>query len=283
MSIYLTGDIHGDVEKRFFSWNAPWQPRNEPGSLCSSWLEHWLPSSKNDTLIILGDFGVLWYDKEDLERRFCEELHLLKLLDKLGCTVLFLDGNHENHPRLKSLPTVRLFGAPAGKVENAERVFHLRRGEIYEIEGKSFFVMGGATSVDRARRIPGSSWWPGENVTAAELRHGLDNLFSHGNSVDYVLTHTAPLHISLEMFPDERGEPQFEDPTAEKLEKVFKRIAFKQWFFGHMHVNRIIQSDPRFVALFDRIVDLDRLDEAELPLTGEVCATRFERKFLPFR
>ncbi|MBP3837448.1 MAG: metallophosphoesterase [Pyramidobacter sp.] len=78
MSVYLTGDIHGDVLKRFHEW---------------------LPQSQDDVVIILGDFTVLWCSESDTERRLEEEKPKLELLDKLGCTVLFLDGNHENHPQ----------------------------------------------------------------------------------------------------------------------------------------------------------------------------------------
>ena len=259
MSIYLTGDTHGHADGRFrYDW--PW------------YLD---PLRPDDVVIILGDFGLLW---EPDEGNWEEELSL-DSLGSFGSTFLFIDGNHENHDRLKKLETVRLFGAPAGKV--SEHVFHLRRGEIYEIEGKTFFCMGGATSIDRRHRHEGTSWWPEENVSREELQHGLNNLKRHGNTVDYILTHTPPRHIGLEMFPRERDDPHYADPTAEKLDTVLRRTEFKQWFFGHMHFNCVIQSDPRFVSLFDRVIrlgDPKNEDENMLPKRGEICPTRAQRR-----
>ena len=259
MNIYLTGDVHGCVEERFrYDW--PW------------YLE---PLRPDDVVIILGDFGLLWYPHEG----DWEEKHSLGILSSFGSTFLFIDGNHENHDRLKALETVQIFSAPAGKV--SERVFHLRRGEIYEIEGRTFFCMGGATSIDRRRRHEGTSWWPQENVSKEEFRHGLDTLKNRGNAVDYILTHTPPRHIGLEMFPRERDDPHFADPTADRLETVYRRCAFKRWFFGHMHFNCVIESDPRFVALFDRVIRLGdprNDDDKILPKRGKICPTRAQRR-----
>ena len=59
-------------------------------------------------------------------------------------------------------------------------------------------------------------------MSKEEFQHGLDNLKRHGNTVDYVLTHTPPRHIGLEMFPRERDDPHYADPTAEKLDTVLR-------------------------------------------------------------
>ncbi|MBP3836167.1 MAG: hypothetical protein J6E31_03645, partial [Pyramidobacter sp.] len=69
-------------------------------------------------------------------------------------------------------------------------MFHLRRGQVYEIEGKSFFCMGGAMSIDKEWHTEGESWWPGENITTDDMRRGVEALEKRGNKVDYVLTHT---------------------------------------------------------------------------------------------
>jgi hypothetical protein len=36
------------------------------------------------------------------------------------------------------------------------------RGEVYNIEGNSIFVMGGGYSLDKDFRTEGVSWWPQE-------------------------------------------------------------------------------------------------------------------------
>ena len=226
MSVYLTGDIHGDVS-RFTSYTG---------------------LKKDDVVIVLGDFGVLWLWEGSTTVREAKEKPKLDVLDCLGCTVCFLDGNHENFDRLEALEIVKLFGAPAGKV--TDHVYHLLRGEIYDIEGKSYFCMGGAASIDQDQRIEGVSWWPQENVTYSEMRYGLKNLAERKNKVDYILTHTPPQSILKLMLNKAQNTKRFRDPTAVMLDQLRETVSFKKWYFGHMHEDGIMNCDPRFVALF---------------------------------
>ena len=47
--------------------------------------------TKNDYVIILGDFGLLWENTpSELEKE------LLDFYNNFGCPILWLDGNHEN-------------------------------------------------------------------------------------------------------------------------------------------------------------------------------------------
>ena len=94
-----------------------------------------------------------------------------------------------------------------------DKVILLERGQIFNIEGHTFFTFGGAASHDipggaldrndpefeiklkeRRRdwipyRIIGESWWPQELPTEQELQTGLDNLAKVDFTVDYVITH----------------------------------------------------------------------------------------------
>ena len=80
-----------------------------------------------------------------------KERKWLKWLNKQKWTTLFADGNHECFPRLNSYPVKEWHG---GKVhEILPKVLHLMRGEIFELEGKSIFVMGGASSHDRGPAV----------------------------------------------------------------------------------------------------------------------------------
>ena len=77
MSIRVTGDCHGNFT-RFSSENFP-----EGKEL-----------TKNDYIIILGDWGGIWSQTENKN-----ENHWLKWLDEKPWTTLFIDGNHENYDR----------------------------------------------------------------------------------------------------------------------------------------------------------------------------------------
>ena len=120
--IYVTGDCHGNFA-RFEQKHFPEQAN----------------MTKDDTVIITGDFGGVWFgDSRDDET--------LDWLERLPFTLVFVCGNHENYDALERYPVVEWHG---GKVHHIRpHVLHLMRGQIFELEGHRFFTMGGAKSHD---------------------------------------------------------------------------------------------------------------------------------------
>ena len=93
---------------------------------------------RDDYIIVCGDFG-FWSDTP-------EEEYWLDWLEKKPFTILWVDGNHENFTRLNELPVHEWHG---GKVHFIRpHVIHLMRGQLHNIEGNTFFTMGGAQSHD---------------------------------------------------------------------------------------------------------------------------------------
>jgi len=205
--IHITGDTHGTFDFRFGK----------------------IDCEKGDHIIILGDFGFLWEQKETkAERQALEELK------SIGIDVLFIDGNHENFSRLNSLPLRNLFGNLVGVVDKG--IYHLRRGNIYCIEGKSFFCMGGAASIDRDIRIEGLSWWKEETHSREEIDNALENLKKACYKMDYMLTHSAPGTLKSMLLRNNN----FLDPTEGFFEQLANTVDFKLWLFGHYHIDRRI-------------------------------------------
>ena len=92
MSIWITGDIHGNPN-RFSIDSFPEQKE----------------MTKKDFVICLGDFGLVWnYRGESKTERFW-----LDWLNHKAFTTLFIDGNHDNFDRLDSYPVEEWHG---GKV-----------------------------------------------------------------------------------------------------------------------------------------------------------------------
>ena len=114
-------------------------------------------------------------------------------------------------------------------------IFMLKRGELYEIEGKKIFAMGGAYSTDRWMRIPYQSWWPQELPDNEEYHHAIDTLEQAGKIVDIVITHTAPQTIirMLGHVPD----PHDLELTG-FLEWMMHEVHFRKWYFGHWHTDQ---------------------------------------------
>lgn len=149
---FVTGDTHGRIDvHKLNAYNFPVQK----------------DLSRDDYVIICGDFGFVWAnDKEDMWWQ--------KWLADKPFTTLFCDGNHENHDLLAQYPVSEWNG---GKVHFVQpNVIHLMRGQVYDIAGKKFFVMGGAASHDKELRKEGESWWPNEMPSDEEYAEAERNL-----------------------------------------------------------------------------------------------------------
>lgn len=205
--IYITGDTHGKIDfqrlKEYFSN---------------------IYVSEKDVLIILGDAGIVWSQKD------CYIFDY----SMLGLTILFIDGNHENFTLLNRFPIVTKFGAKAHRLN--ENIYHVKRGEILKINGKTFFCLGGATSIDKHLRKEGVSWWNEENISEEDILNSKINLQKVNYRVDYVLTHAGPSSIVYWMFKHPA------DRNTMILEELLCKLKFKEWFFGHYHEDRAYKN-----------------------------------------
>lgn len=249
MSVYITGDTHGQTDNdKLYSKNF-----DEGKSL-----------TKDDLVIICGDFGLLWKNIPDKE-----ELYWTKWYNEKPWTTLFVDGNHENHYRLSQLSIIEKFGGKVSVISDS--IFHLKRGEIYTINGKTFFCMGGAKSVDD-ERVEGISIWREEIPCYSEMDYAIKNLEKYDNKVDYIIAHTFPrqiiakLALALKVDISQMHENEinkfvnnftedlykrFLDPTARFLSEVCSRVQFERYFGGHFHVDMIFD---KYTILFDDII-----------------------------
>jgi hypothetical protein len=230
--IYVTGDTHGELDISKLS--------------AKRWPEG-ITLTKNDYLIIAGDFGLLWDNVPSKK-----ELYWTEWLTNKPWTTLFVDGNHENHVRLQALPREEKFGGIVGKVNDS--IYHLRRGEIYVIDNNKIFTFGGAYSIDKPNRIQGISWWPEEMPSYAETSYALEKLYEHQYSVDYIIAHNCPTTIA-EVYIRFRGMglEGKRDTAASFLEHAVSTTEFKKFYFGHWHDN---WQYGKYRMLYEDIVKL---------------------------
>ena len=250
--IYVTGDTHGDFRR-----------------LSTSRFPKQKSMTRNDFVIICGDFGGVWNDSP-------EERYWLNWLNDKPFTTLFVDGNHENHVRLRTeFPIQKFAGGDIRLIRS--NIFYLQRGEVYEIDGKKFFCFGGASSHDirdgivdpnefpseealkrelwwrrmtgQQYRVKGVSWWPEELPSDEEMQHGIEVLESNGNRVDYVITHCLPQEVasvfSMGLYQSDRLTMYFNKLLHDGLQ-------FERWFCGHYHVDRRVMG--KFDILYESIV-----------------------------
>lgn len=246
--IYITGDTHSNFD-RFELENFSIQTE----------------MTKNDYVIICGDFGGVWTFEEESSR----EKYWLDWLNTRNFTTLFVDGNHENFTRLyNDYPVEEWHGGKVHKIRDF--VLHLMRGEIFDIDGKRFFAFGGAKSHDiqdgilnldeeeriyeyRKRgayfRIRDFSWWDLELPTEEEMKNGLSNLEKINYRVDYIISHCCPTSIQTILNPSYK-----KDHLTDYLQEISEKCNFKKWYFGHYHDYRQVNSE--FILLYEDIVPL---------------------------
>ena len=251
--IYVTGDTHGDFA-RFAEGRFPKQK----------------DMTKDDYIIICGDFGGVWNDS-------AEQADMLDWLNERPFTTLFITGNHENYDLLETYPVDDWHG---GKVQFIrEHVIHLMRGQVFTIEDKTFFTMGGAACHDiyngvldmddpefkskyqrlrNARkffRINHLSWWEQELPTESEIDAAREALCAHGKKVDYILSHCAPTELQKEIQAKIGDHTHPENALTSFLQWVYDECEFKHWYCGHYH--QPMDITHCFHVVYENIVRLN--------------------------
>lgn len=221
--IYVTGDMHGIIS-RFDD------PRLNK-------------LKKGDTLIVCGDFGFLWDGSK-------EEMNVLKKLSKKKYNIGFVDGTHENFDMLSKLKIKKWNG---GKVHQiSENIFHLMRGQIFTIDNKKIFTMGGGESPDIEIRFEMNTWSEMEIPTRDELVEGVDNLQKVGGKVDIIISHEPPAQIKDFLLLQTQNAASITAINT-YLEDVSRTCEFKHWYFGSLHMDKFI-SDTH-ICVFRNIID----------------------------
>lgn len=258
MSIYITGDLHGDFSR----------------ILNNNELDNML--SKSDYLIVLGDVGLIFDARPTIRERM-----IIEKISRKNYSFVFISGNHDNEERLDQKPVDEWNGGNAHIIkkrkDGSPAIIHLMRGQSYNIEGKSFFSFGGAAcheknlivldrksssySVDKRKldkngsfyRIEGVDYWSRCLASEEELSEGIRQICKVG-SVDYVLTHCAPTQIQTMIY---NGDDTWTDVQTEYLQTILDtpNFSFKRWFFGHYHQNQEYEEGA-FQCVYDDVIKL---------------------------
>ena len=218
--IFITGDTHGNYD--FDKLKVLMQKE----------------LTFNDYLIICGDVAICWSVKE--------LPYFLNLYRQLGCTIFFVDGNHENFDMLNSFPLVEYKGAIMHQID--EHIFHILRGEILNLDGTKFLCIGGACSIDKLYRTINVSWWKEEEITNHDIDNAISNLEKVNYEVDYVITHCIDTKTIIKSLGYRR------DVCTDQLTFVDKIVKYKMWYCGHYHIDKLLSHNKR--CLYQEIVEL---------------------------
>ena len=201
--------------------------------------------SEGDTLIVCGDFGFVW-DGSAREKKILEYLGSRKY------NVCFIDGTHENFDLLEKC---RMTVWNGGKVHRVSgNLFHMMRGQIFNIEGYRIFTFGGGESTDREMRTEHISWWKEEMPTPAELEEGAKAIDEVDCDVDFIITHEPPSIVKSTMLL-RAGETDSVNKLNGYFEQLNRVCKFRHWYFGSMHEDRIITNVH--TAVFEDVIPIN--------------------------
>ena len=148
------------------------------------------------------------------------------------------------------------------------------RGQVYDICGKRFFTMGGASSHDiqdgilepddpefkkkfrqlekrnAMFRVNHRFWWAEELPSEAEYQEARANLDRVGWEVDYIISHCCPSSIQY-IFS---GGLYKKDALTNFFDEIRQRCRFRYWFFGHYHENMVLEK--KYAMLYEQIIKL---------------------------
>lgn len=222
--IYVTGDMHGDY--KIFSQ------------------KNFKNIKDGDTLIICGDFGFIWSGDS-------KEKKTLDKLAKKKYNICFVDGTHENFDLLNQYPVVNFAGGKAHKIR--DNIFHMMRGQIFEIEGEVIFTMGGGESPDIDLRLGNEIWSELESPSREEMREGANNLEKYKFRVDYIITH-EPAQKIKNFLKLKDNEALLVSGLNAYFQELSTSCDYTRWFFGSLHEDKFVSSSQ--IAVFRNLVNL---------------------------
>ena len=227
---FLTGDTHGNF--------------NRIDYFCKRF-----ETSKEDILCILGDAGINYYlNKKD---------YMLKqVLQDMPITFFCIHGNHEERPfNISTYITKKWNGGTVYYEEEFPNILFAKDGEIYNINGKSILVIGGAYSVDKEYRLlKGWSWFKDEQPNKEIVKY-IEKQITKQRHFDIVLTHTCPIKTEpRHMFLPFIDQSKVDKTTELLLQRIADWITFDNWYFGHFHGH---WDNGKYHMLFEDYVEVE--------------------------
>ncbi|MBQ6930001.1 MAG: metallophosphoesterase [Oscillospiraceae bacterium] len=214
--IFVTADTHGEIE------------RFEDKQLKKL--------KKNDTLIVLGDFGFIWNDSEKTERD-------LKKLAKQPYRILFIDGLNENFPQLMQYPETKFGGAHCREIVK-DKIYYIPRGTIITVEDKKLLCFGGCDNYDVDIIVSEN------DPTQQDFNRGTANVKLNGYAVDYILTHMPSGKINRFINLDSN----FYSETMDFFDMLAEKVTYTKWYFGCLHMDKYIS--PKVQAVYTDVLPL---------------------------
>ncbi len=224
--IYVTGDMHGDLERLYD--------------------REFRKLKSGDILIVCGDFGYIFNGGKT-------EREVIDYLAKRKFITAFVDGTHDNLEKINRCRTTVWKGGMVHRIKG--NLLHLMRGQVFEIEGNRIFTFGGGESIDKDMRVEAGNWWREEEPTPLEMANGAKILDEYDCHVDYIITHEPPSLVKSAMLL-RRGTADRVNKLNGYFEEIGKSCDFKHWYFGSLHEDKVITE--RYTCVFKKLIPLKK-------------------------
>lgn len=227
--IYVTGDTHGNLDRivTFFKDNNV---------------------QKNDTIVILGDVGLNYYNDSRSTR--AKKYYV----ERIDCDLLCIHGNHEQNPEyMDSMKEKEWKGGIVFYEEDFPNILYAKDGEIYDLDGKKAIALGGAYSIDKDYRLMmGWNWFADEQMSKEVMERCEEKLNNVCWNVNYVLSHTVPLSAEpVEFFLKGIDQSKVDKTMEIWLEKIKNKLCFERWYAGHYHCE--VEKQGNIEIMFNSI------------------------------
>jgi 3-oxoacid CoA-transferase subunit A len=240
----LTGDCHGKVFNRVSKILA-----NEESA-----------NPQEVALIILGDAGLnFWLNSIDVREK-----------QRINIRIYCVRGNHEERPENLGYGTIfddDVVGEVYIDPINPE-IRYFKDGGIYNIQGHSVLILGGAYSIDKNYRLERvglteetndpieSGWFNDEQLTPRERENVMKEV--KGKHFDFIFSHTAPISCEpTDLFLEFIDQSKVDKSMELWLEEIKNSVNWGIWCFGHYHADRIEQECvQQFYFEYEYIDDL---------------------------
>ena len=209
---YITGDTHGDFS-RYIDFTKRMRP------------------TKEDVMIVLGDAGLNYYGdiRDEGRKRFVGDFPF---------TTFCIHGNHEMRPyEAVGYKTKAYRGGVVWYHEEQPNILFAKDGEVFDFDGFSCMVIGGAYSVDKYIRLARGWNWFASEQPSNEIKTYVERQFdARGRKVDIILSHTCPLKYEpVEMFITNIDQGAIDKSTEEWLDGIEESVDYRKWYCGHFH------------------------------------------------
>lgn len=188
-----------------------------------------------DVILQLGDFG--FWPRDPRGQKFLRKVG--RRLELRGLELWFVDGNHEDHDRLRALP---LQVDRTAWLRNEHGTWsptlrYLPRGCRWTWGETTWVAAGGAVSMDRDLLTPGVDWFPQEELTDPQVERIIED-----GPADVVVAHDAPWGVPMLTARTEQGAAGWplgrvmaSDEHQRQVLRVVQDVGAQRVFHGHHH------------------------------------------------